>query len=141
MHLIQIQGNSIWRGISYDRPLVKDEKARPSGYPVLRGTSVQLDGKSCLLWTQGNAPTAVGGKNFFKEGKGIPKPLLLVRHAGHGSWDDDCNAILGLTKMNWNNDGLYDFLPVTLGYSEVLARTVKRIPDLAPRPYEFRYFM
>lgn len=141
LHLIQIQTNSMWRGITFDAPISKNQKAQPSSYPILRGTSIQLDGRNCLLWTQGNAPTAVGGKNFFKEGKGIPKPLLLTRYAGHGSWDEDCKAILGLSKMNWNNDGLYDFLPVTLGYSEVLARTVKRIPDLMPRPYEFRYFM
>lgn len=141
LQLIQIQGNSLWRGISFDAPRKPGDKALPSAYPALRGSHLQIDGRSALLWTQGNAPTAVGGKNFFKEGKGIPKPLLLTRHAGHGGWIEDCTAILGLSKMNWNNDGLYDYMPVTLGYADVLAKTVKRIPDLAPKPYEFRFFM
>jgi hypothetical protein len=50
-------------------------------------------------------------------------------------------AVLGLTKMDWNNDALYDYLPVTLSYASVLARTVKRMPSIAPRLYEFRLFM
>jgi hypothetical protein len=35
--------------------------------------------------------------------------------------------------MNWNNDSLYDRLPVTLEYAKVLADTVKRMPRLASR--------
>jgi hypothetical protein len=91
--------------------------------------------------TQGNAPTAVDGKNYFKEGKGIPAPLLVRRFAGQGGWDLPCQDILGLTKMNWNNDGLYDRLPATLSYAQVLARTVKIMPQLEARPYQFRFFM
>ena len=34
---------------------------------------------------KGEEPSAaVGGKNFYKEGKGVPTPLLLQRFAGHG---------------------------------------------------------
>ena len=140
LHLIQIQSGSLWRGIAYESPK-GGARARPSGYPIERGTVVPIDGRSTLLWTQGNAPSAVGGKNFFKEGKSIPKPLLLTRHAGHGPWTEDCEAILGLTKMNWNNDVLYDTRPVTIGFAEVLAKTIKRIADLGSKPYEFRFFM
>ena len=43
--------------------------------------------------------------------------------------------------MNWNNDSLYDPLPVTLSYAKVLARVVKRIPILGTTPYQFRFFM
>ncbi|EKD24514.1 MAG: hypothetical protein ACD_80C00223G0004, partial [uncultured bacterium (gcode 4)] len=69
------------------------------------------------------------------------RPLRLVRHAGHGSWDETALAILALTKMNWNNDALYDPLPVTIGYSKVLARVVKRMSGLGSAPYQFRFFM
>jgi hypothetical protein len=31
--------------------------------------------------------------------------------------------LLGLTKMDWNNDALYDRLPVTTEYARKLART------------------
>lgn len=141
LQLIHVQADTAWRGISFDAPSAQGQKPTPSAYPCLRGTLAQLDGRSALLWTQGNAQEAVGGKNYFKEGKGIPKPLLLRRHAGHGTWDEDARAILALSKMNWNHDGLYDFLPVTMGYAEVLARTVKRMPELQAKPYEFRFFI
>ncbi|SKA96477.1 Piwi domain-containing protein [Prosthecobacter debontii] len=140
--LIQVQQDVGWRGVLIHAPSDPNKtKGAPDGYPVHRGTSLQLDGRTMLLWTQGNAPTAVGGKDFYKEGKGIPTPLMLRRYAGHGSWEPHCQAILGLTKMNWNNDGLYDRLPVTLAYAQVLARVIKRMPTLNPQTYQFRYFM
>ena len=45
------------------------------------------------------------------------------------------------SKMDWNNDALYDALPCTLRYAQVLARTIKHMPDLAPQPYDYRLFM
>jgi hypothetical protein len=141
LHLIQVQDDVPWRGIKLDAPKRRGEKAAPGGWPVDRGSYVQVDGRDCLLWTQGNAAAVAGGKSFYKEGKNIPTPLLLRRFAGHGSWAGDCQAILALSKMDWNNDSLYDRLPVTMGYAHVLARTVKRMPNLAPQPYQFRYFM
>jgi len=71
----------------------------------------------------------------------VPAPLQLVRFAGHGGWESACRDVLGLTKMDWNNDSLYDRLPVTMSYAQVLARTIKRMSELTPRPYEFRFFM
>lgn len=138
--LIQVQQDSAWRGVQINPPLARDTKGTPARYPCRRGTYLPLGGREVLLWTQGNVPTARHG-DFYKEGKGIPSPLLLTRFAGHGGWDEDCRDLLGLTKMNWNNDNLYDRLPVTMGYAKVLARTVKRMPRLAPQPYQFRMFM
>ena len=43
--------------------------------------------------------------------------------------------------MDWNNDALYDALPVTIEYAKVLARVVKRMPVLGSIPYQFRFFM
>ena len=139
--LIQVQQDVGWRGILIEQPEVGVKKGAPSNYPAHRGTSIQLDGRTSLLWTQGNAPGAVGGKDFYKEGKGIPSPLLLRRFAGHGAWDGQAQAVMGLTKMNWNNDALYDRLPVTIAYAQVLARVIKRMPKLLPQPYQFRFFM
>jgi hypothetical protein len=58
----------------------------PAGKPVHviceRGTFLPPDGRTVLLWTQGNAPNAaLDGKNFYKEGKSIPEPLRLKRFA------------------------------------------------------------
>lgn len=138
--LIQIKQDVAWHGINVEAPR-EGTKGLPGAYPCTRGTFVQMGGREVLLWTQGNAPSIAGGRNYYKEGKGIPSPLLLVRHAGHGGWDESCRSVLGLTKMNWNNDSLYDRLPVTLGYAHVLARTVKRMPHVAGGLYQFRFFM
>jgi argonaute-like protein implicated in RNA metabolism and viral defense len=93
------------------------------------------------VWTQGNTRLNESSANYYKEGKGIPAPVLLTRFAGHGSFDTECISLLGLTKMNWNNDGLYDRLPVTLSYAQVLARTIKRMPQISSTPYQLRFFM
>jgi len=142
LELIQVQQDVTWRGILIQPPKTAGtSKGEPSDYPVLRGTCLQLGGRDVLLWTQGNCPQAAGGHNYFKEGKSIPSPLWLKRFAGHGGWERSCDEILGLTKMNWNNDGLYDRLPVTMGFASILARTVKRMSNLSPTPYQFRFFM
>ena len=142
IELIQIQQDVCWRGINIVPPKIKGKiKGLIDHYPCHRGSYITLDGRSALLWTQGNAPSAVGGNNYFKEGKGIPSPLLLIRHAGHGSWEDGCRSVLDLTKMNWNHDGLYDRLPVTLSYSSVLANIAKRMETFTSLPYQFRFFM
>ena len=84
---------------------------------------------------------ALRGSSYFKGKKATPQPLMLIRHAGHGSMDSLCGSTLALTKMDWNNDGPYDMLPVTLSYAHVLASIVKRMPRLEARPYPFRFFM
>lgn len=140
LDLVQVQQDTLWHGVLLNkRP--GEPKGEPESYPCVRGTYLPLGAREVLLWTQGNAPTAVGGKNYYKEGKGVPTPLLLQRFAGHGGWDDTCSAVMGLSKMNWNNDGLYDRLPVTMGYAQVLARIVKRMPHLGTAPYQVRFFM
>lgn len=131
-----------WRGITLDAARQGDKTARP-GYAVARGTAFQLDGRSMLLWVAGNAKTSTltGQHNYYQGGKGTPRPLLLTRDAGAGPLDEVASQILALSKMNWNNDALYDGLPCTLRYAQVLARTIKHMPDLAPRPYDYRLFM
>jgi hypothetical protein len=140
--LVQVQKDAFWRGVHLDPPRVPErEKSRP-GYACRRGSYLMLSGTEALLWTQGNVPQQhSGGRDFFKEMKGTPAPLIIRRFAGHGPMSETCHGILGLTKMDWNNDALYDRLPVTLGYASVLAQTLKRIGSLSPRPYPFRLFM
>ncbi|MBW7942044.1 MAG: hypothetical protein H3C64_06480 [Candidatus Kuenenia stuttgartiensis] len=136
LELLQIVQDTSWRGIKY---VDKGGQKMTDGYPLSRGVYFQIAPQAVLLWTQGNV--VLNGKNFFKEGKNIPSPLLVRRFAGEGGWDRNCQAILGLTKMNWNHDALYDRLPVTLGYAHSLATTIKRMNNLINKPYEFRYFM
>jgi hypothetical protein len=140
--LLQIKDDSGWRGLRIDRPRnPRDSRGEPASYPLERGTLLPLGGSDALLWTAGDTPEVANGKHYFKEGKGVPTPLMLVRHAGRGGWEDTTSAVLGLTKMNWNNDALYDRLPVTLGFAATLAKTVIHMDRLGPRPYPVRLFM
>lgn len=132
--LIQVQQDTPWRGIRVTAP------HDIAGYPVHRGSCLPLSPTEALYWTQGIVPKVTGDK-FYAPQKGIPAPLYLTRYAGHSGWEDLCWELLALTKMNWNNDSLYDRLPVTIEYASSLARIVKRLPNLSPRPYDFRYFM
>ena len=137
--LVQVVEYVGWRGVRIDRN-PNSKKGKPANFPVQRGTVVGLGPREALLWTHGDA-SGITNRSFFQGGRSTPRPIRLIRHAGHGTWDDTARAILGLSKMNWNNDSLYDPLPVTLSYSKVLARVVKRIPNLGAKPYQFRFFM
>lgn len=136
LELLQVVESTNWKGIKY---LQTSGQASPASFPVDRGCFVQTGAREVMLWTQGNV--LLGSRNYFKEGKNIPSPIFLRRFAGDGGWDHSCQAIIGLTKMNWNHDALYDKLPVTLGYAKVLASAIKRMSNLVNKPYEFRFFM
>ena len=136
--LVQVIEHVDWRGV-----LVEGEgksKGSSAMFPVPRGTVLPIGDREALVWNHGDA-TDVTSRSYFQGSKSTPRPLRLVRFAGHGAWNDTAQVILGLSKMNWNNDSLYDQLPVTMSYAKVLSRVVKRIPELRRSPYQFRYFM
>ncbi len=86
-------------------------------------------------------------------------PFLRERHHGdrQASYSDACrrghpphqfNALelaaheaLAFTKMDWNNDALYDPVPMSIRYSQKLARTIANVPDLPRNVYSYRLFM
>lgn len=141
--LVQVVDDVSWRGALIDPGGAGPEaKGEPAAYPVRRGTLVGLGQMEALLWTHGDVRgIADQGRPYFQGARSTPRPIRLIRHAGHGPWDDCARSILGLTKMDWNNDALYDPLPVTLGYAKVLARVVKRMKGLGSSSYQFRFFM
>ena len=138
--LVQVVEDVGWRGVRIDPDPNGEIKGKAAAFPVSRGTVVGLGPREALLWTHGDV-TGVTPRSYFKGSRSTPRPVRLVRHAGHGPWDDTARAILGLSKMNWNNDSLYDPLPVTMSYAKVLARVVKRMSNLGSTAYQFRFFM
>lgn len=137
--LLQIVEDVGWRGIRIDGTTGKNA-GEPAAFPIPRGTLIGLGPREALLWTHGDVQGICQG-SYFQGARSTPRPIRLVRHAGHGSWDDTAHAVLALSKMDWNNDSLYDHLPVTIGFAKVLARVVKRMPGLGSSPYQFRFFM
>lgn len=139
---VQVQQSTEWRAVRLLAPRPDStERSRPDGYPVMRGTHVPLSGESALLFVSGNAPSVSDRGNFFQGGKGIPRPIIVTRHAGAGPLETMSEDALALSKMDWNNDALYDPIPVTIRYSQLLARTIARATSLPSAVYPYRLFM
>lgn len=143
LELLTLTQETSWQGIKIEAPRNerRPQKGVAAAYPLERGTVLPLSPFDYLLWTQGNCSEVTKGGGYFKEGKGIPHPLCISRALGAGSFFESAREIVALTKMNWNNDYLYDKLPVTNKYASILADVVKRMGHLSSDPYDFRYFM
>lgn len=137
--LVQVVEKVGWRGAQI-LGARNAKKGEPTAFPVARGTLLGIAPAEALLWTHGSV-LGIGPRQYFQGARSTPRPLRLVRHAGHGPWDESAFAILALSKMDWNNDALYDPLPVTLEYAKILARVVRRMDVLGSAPYQFRFFM
>ena len=145
IELLQIQKYSKWRAIrgEVDRHTGK-MKADPHNFPIQRGTVIQLDDFSFLLWTHGSVQDDdVAGRymNYYQGKRGIPAPLLIRRFRGTDPIETTVRDILSLTKMNWNGGELYKTLPVTLDFSKRLSKYAKQAETLQAIPYDFRFFM
>jgi hypothetical protein len=142
VELVQIVKGVNWKGVRFDMK----KPPQPYNYPVLRGTYLPVDVNEALLWIQGSVQGVhVENPNYhvYKEGalKPTPSPVLLRRFSGAGGWHETCSGVLGLTKMDWNNNTLYKKLPVTLVYSKAFANIIQQNPNMVDSVYDFRYFM
>ena len=142
VELVQIVKEVNWKGIHFDT----QAPPQPHNYPVDRGMYVPIDANEALLWTQGSVRGVHmqnPNYNVYKEGTlaPMPSPILLRRFSGPGGWHETCAGVLGLTKMDWNNNTLYKKLPVTLVYSSAFANIVQQNPYIVDSVYDFRFFM
>ena len=141
IELLQIQEFSPWRAIRFDSSDMKNV----SLFPIQRGTVIQLDKDTFLIWTHEavqNEELAGKNKNYYKGGRGIPAPLMVRRFLGKSDGATIVNEIMTLTKMNWNSgDSFYKILPVTLDFAKMLSRVAKQDVVMYDKPYDFRFFM
>ena len=142
VELVQIVKSTNWFGTRYNAAATPG----PDGYPVTRGTYLPISPDETFLWTQGSVkgvhmlgPT----RDVYNEAtlKPVPSPLIVRRFSGSGGWFDTCAGIIGLTKMDWNNNTLYKKLPVTLEYSQRFAKIIQQNPNLVDAEFDFRNFM
>lgn len=139
---VRVQSSTPWRGVQLVAPNPGPGKSQPDNWPVRRGTMQFLSGRDALLYVNGTAPgLGSGSANFYQGGKSIPSPLLITRDAGSGPLERTASDVLALSKMDWNNDALYDPLPVTIRYSQTLARVIGHTAGLPDAMYPYRLFM
>lgn len=146
IELVQVIRANNWYGLKVDAPFRQGGDAQASGYPVQRGCYQPITRNECLLWTQGSIDginVQNENQSVFKEAalKPLPSPIMLRRFSGNGGWHSTCASILGLTKVDWNNNTIYKTLPVTLVYSQVFAEVIKQAPDIVNDIYDYRFFM
>ena len=116
-------------------------KIDEDNYPVRRGTAVQLDDYTALLWVHG-ATTAVNPRlKYFQGKRRIPAPLTIRRHVGQTDLKQICEEILGLSKMNWNTFDLYTKAPATLHSSNEIARIGSLLQRFGATSYDYRLFI
>ncbi len=142
VELVQIVKDVEWKGVRFD----SRSPPQAANYPVERGTYLPIERDEALLWTQGSVAgvnVQRAGQDVYKEGmlKPVPSPVRLRRFSGAGGWHETCAGILGLTKMDWNNNTLYEKLPVTLVYSARFAAIIQQNPNIVDTVYDFRNFM
>jgi hypothetical protein len=128
------------RGVWPIRSGVEKPPSKASGFPVPRGTMVIRTSNFALVWVAGNAREVLTKGDYYQGKKSIPRPLQLIRHAGSGPPELTAHEALAITKMDWNNDALYDPAPVSISYSRRLARTIENVPDLPRNIYPYRLF-
>ena len=94
---------------------------RNGAYPPLRGTFLPLGEQRGLLYTKGSVP-------FYETWPGlyIPSPVLVESGIpGLPPNTEDCNELLMLTKMNWNDSNIDNRLPVTISAAQKVSRVVR----------------
>lgn len=81
---VEVTSSPGWRGVWLKQSQAPGRLSEPDGYPIPRGTMLQLSGVSALVWVAGNAPRASSNGDYYQGGKSIPRPIKLVRYAGSG---------------------------------------------------------
>ncbi|TDB81152.1 hypothetical protein E1264_33120 [Actinomadura sp. KC216] len=109
---------------------------RTGQLPPLRGTSVQMDERSLLLYTRGSVP-------YFRTYPGlyVPQPLLIRPASQNTDLQLAATDILGLSKMNWNNAQLDERDPLTLRTSYRVGSILKHVPSIAKIATRYAYYM
>jgi hypothetical protein len=98
-------------------------------YPPYRGSHIELDRKTHLLYTRGSVKFYRTQTSLY-----IPQPLEVRIVESDESANTICSEILGLTKMNWNNtqfDGKY---PISIGCARKVGEVMKYLTDKDPEP-------
>lgn len=98
-------------------------------YPPYRGSHIELDKKTHLLYTRGSVKYYRTQTSLY-----IPQPLEIRIVESDESANTICSEILGLTKMNWNNtqfDGKY---PITIACSRKVGEVMKYLTNKDAEP-------
>jgi hypothetical protein len=103
--------------------------------PPLRGTVLELEKDSILVYTRGSIP-------FFRTYPGmyVPSPIQL-RSKGAVDLTKAAIEVLALSKMNWNNAQLDEREPLTLRTARRVGSILKHVAADQPFATRYAYYM
>lgn len=105
-------------------------------YPVIRGSLLNLDKVTGVLYTIGYIPYFEGFPGVH-----IPNPIEVHIYEGESTLRKVCEEILALTKMNFNNCNYYDRLPITVKFARKVGEIVQYIDEGVIPPDKYFYYM
>jgi hypothetical protein len=109
---------------------------REGTYPPLRGTFLELQSASGLLYLKGSV-------NFFETYPGmyVPRPLEFTTFRAETPLDRLASEMLSLSKLNWNNTQFDGGEPITVYAARRVGDILKCIPEGGKVQPTFRFFM
>lgn len=108
---------------------------RSGQLPPLRGTVLELQADSMLVYTRGSIP-------FFRTYPGmyVPSPVML-RSRSDVDLTKAAVEVLALSKMNWNNAQLDEREPLTLRTARRVGSILKHVPSDQGFAKRYAYYM
>lgn len=104
--------------------------------PVLRGTAILVSDRRAYLWTTGFTPRL----NTYP-GREVPNPLTVDIVNGEADLHQVLVDLMSLTKLNFNNAGFSDGLPVTLRFADLTGEILTAGPTNVAAPLPFRFYI
>jgi hypothetical protein len=104
--------------------------------PVLRGTAILASDRRAYLWTTGFIPRL----NTYP-GREVPNPLTVDIVNGEANLRQVLVDLMSLTKLNFNNAGFSDGLPVTLRFADLTGEILTAGPTDVAAPLPFRFYI
>lgn len=105
-------------------------------YPPLRGTLLNLDDFTHVLYTRGSV-------DFFSTYPGmyVPRPLKFRCESVEETPKALAKEILALTKMNWNNTQFDRGEPITIRAARQVGQILKYVGISDPLEFHYRFYM
>jgi len=109
---------------------------RTGQLPSLRGTTLQLDAQSMVIYTRGSV-------EYFRTYPGmyVPQPLLVRAVSPNTDLLAAATDVLSLSKMNWNNAQLDERDPLTLRTASQVGAILKHVPAGTHIANRYAYYM
>jgi hypothetical protein len=109
---------------------------REGYYPPLRGTWVELEPESHILYTRGSVA-------FYEEYPGMYVPLSVLVKFFHTEAQpaETMKDLMLLTKLNWNNIQMDSTLPITISAAKVVGSILRWVDSPLLMQREYHYFM